>query len=75
MQFEYWTQGRSLRMISPFIQPRRFFQHAYHRKLSWHYSRHCLHLHRGLVLYLLSPLAAAITGQDIQICGGSSLAR
>jgi NAD(P)-dependent dehydrogenase (short-subunit alcohol dehydrogenase family) len=29
----------------------------------------------GLVLYLLSPLAAAITGQDIQICGGSSLAR
>ena len=29
----------------------------------------------GLVLYLLSPLAAAITGQDLQICGGSSLAR
>ena len=29
----------------------------------------------ALVLYLLSPLAAAITGQDIQICGGSSLAR
>lgn len=28
----------------------------------------------GLVLYLLSPMAAAITGQDIQICGGSSLA-
>lgn len=29
----------------------------------------------ALVLYLLSPSAAAITGQDIQICGGSSLAR
>ena len=28
----------------------------------------------GMVLYLLSPAAAAITGQDIQICGGSSLA-
>ena len=27
----------------------------------------------ALVLYLLSPAAAAITGQDIQICGGSSL--
>ncbi|MES2942760.1 MAG: SDR family oxidoreductase [Pseudomonadota bacterium] len=27
----------------------------------------------ALVLYLLSPSAAAITGQDIQICGGSSL--
>jgi 3-oxoacyl-[acyl-carrier protein] reductase len=27
----------------------------------------------SLVLYLLSPAAAAITGQDIQICGGSSL--
>jgi 3-oxoacyl-[acyl-carrier protein] reductase len=29
----------------------------------------------GLVAYLLSPEAAAITGQDILICGGSSLAR
>ena len=29
----------------------------------------------ALVLYLLSPAAAAITGQDLQICGGSSLAR
>jgi 3-oxoacyl-[acyl-carrier protein] reductase len=29
----------------------------------------------ALVAYLLSPDAAAITGQDIQICGGSSLAR
>jgi 3-oxoacyl-[acyl-carrier protein] reductase len=29
----------------------------------------------ALTLYLLSPLAAAITGQDIQICGGSSLSR
>jgi len=29
----------------------------------------------ALVLYLLSPMAAAITGQDIQICGGSSLVR
>jgi 3-oxoacyl-[acyl-carrier protein] reductase len=29
----------------------------------------------GLVAYLLSPEAAAITGQDLQICGGSSLAR
>ncbi len=27
----------------------------------------------ALVGYLLSPVAAAITGQDIQICGGSSL--
>lgn len=27
----------------------------------------------ALVSYLLSPAAAAITGQDIQICGGSSL--
>ena len=27
----------------------------------------------SLVLYLLSPSAAAITGQDLQICGGSSL--
>lgn len=27
----------------------------------------------SLVAYLLSPAAAAITGQDIQICGGSSL--
>jgi NAD(P)-dependent dehydrogenase (short-subunit alcohol dehydrogenase family) len=27
----------------------------------------------SLVLYLLGPQAAAITGQDIQICGGSSL--
>ncbi|MFC6280498.1 MULTISPECIES: SDR family NAD(P)-dependent oxidoreductase [Polaromonas] len=27
----------------------------------------------SLVSYLLSPAAAAITGQDIQICGGSSL--
>ncbi len=27
----------------------------------------------ALVAYLLSPVAAAITGQDIQICGGSSL--
>jgi 3-oxoacyl-[acyl-carrier protein] reductase len=26
-----------------------------------------------MVAYLLSPIAAAITGQDIQICGGSSL--
>jgi 3-oxoacyl-[acyl-carrier protein] reductase len=26
----------------------------------------------ALTLYLLSPMAAAITGQDIQICGGSS---
>jgi len=25
------------------------------------------------VAYLLSPQAAAITGQDIQICGGASL--
>jgi 3-oxoacyl-[acyl-carrier protein] reductase len=23
--------------------------------------------------YLLSPAAAAITGQDIQVCGGASL--
>ena len=29
----------------------------------------------ALVAYLLSPEAAAITGQDIQICGGSSLNR
>ena len=29
----------------------------------------------SLVSYLLSPAAAAITGQDIQICGGSSLYR
>ena len=29
----------------------------------------------ALVSYLLSPAAAAITGQDIQICGGASLAR
>lgn len=29
----------------------------------------------ALVKFLLSPHAAAITGQDIQICGGSSLAR
>ena len=29
----------------------------------------------ALVSFLLSPQAAAITGQDIQICGGSSLAR
>ncbi|SDO71511.1 NADP-dependent 3-hydroxy acid dehydrogenase YdfG [Rhodoferax sp. OV413] len=29
----------------------------------------------ALVGYLLSPPAAAITGQEIQICGGSSLAR
>lgn len=28
----------------------------------------------GLVSYLLSPAAAAITGQDIAICGGASLA-
>ncbi len=27
----------------------------------------------SMVAYLLSPAAAAITGQDIQICGGSSL--
>ena len=27
----------------------------------------------SMVGYLLSPAAAAITGQDIQICGGSSL--
>lgn len=27
----------------------------------------------SLVMYLLSPQAAAITGQDIQICGGASL--
>ncbi|SCK60451.1 NADP-dependent 3-hydroxy acid dehydrogenase YdfG [Variovorax sp. HW608] len=29
----------------------------------------------ALVAYLLSPSAAAITGQDIAICGGSSLSR
>lgn len=29
----------------------------------------------ALVSYLLSPHAAAITGQDIQICGGASLLR
>jgi NAD(P)-dependent dehydrogenase (short-subunit alcohol dehydrogenase family) len=29
----------------------------------------------SLVSYLLSPAAAAITGQDIQICGGASLVR
>jgi NAD(P)-dependent dehydrogenase (short-subunit alcohol dehydrogenase family) len=29
----------------------------------------------AMVAYLLSPAAAAITGQDIQICGGASLAR
>jgi NAD(P)-dependent dehydrogenase (short-subunit alcohol dehydrogenase family) len=27
----------------------------------------------SLVAFLLSPAAAAITGQDIAICGGSSL--
>lgn len=29
----------------------------------------------ALVAYLLSPMASAITGQDIAICGGSSLAK
>jgi NAD(P)-dependent dehydrogenase (short-subunit alcohol dehydrogenase family) len=29
----------------------------------------------AMVAYLLSPAVAAITGQDIQICGGASLAR
>ena len=27
----------------------------------------------SFVAYLLSPIAAAITGQDVQICGGASL--
>jgi len=27
----------------------------------------------GLVAYLLSPAAAAITGQELVICGGASL--
>jgi NAD(P)-dependent dehydrogenase (short-subunit alcohol dehydrogenase family) len=29
----------------------------------------------ALVMFLLSPAAGAITGQDIQICGGASLPR
>ena len=29
----------------------------------------------SLVAYLLSPAAAAITGQDIALCGGASLPR
>ena len=29
----------------------------------------------AMVAYLLSPDAAAITGQDLQICGGASLPR
>ena len=29
----------------------------------------------SLVSYLLCPAAAAITGQDLQICGGASLPR
>jgi hypothetical protein len=32
-------------------------------------------LGRGRQRRLLSPAAAAITGQDIQICGGASLPR
>lgn len=29
----------------------------------------------AMVSYLLSPMAAAMTGQDVQLCGGASLAR